>query len=122
MPAGRPPYQPDAETAEKVCVLKAVGMSNEAISEAIGISVPTLVKNYSLEMEVAQAKTKAQIVLRLHEAAMEGSVPALRRMLDQVDMTPARKQPGPKPAKLGKKEEADLAAQEPSPEWGEILQ
>ena len=68
-------------------------MSQEAIAEAIGISVKTLVVHFSADMEIASAKVTAQ-----------------NKMLEQVGAVKAQEKRAPKPEKMGKKQEQKLAA------------
>jgi DNA invertase Pin-like site-specific DNA recombinase len=44
---GRPPYAPTPEEREKVQILRAQGMSKEAIASVIGIHVQTLNTHFS---------------------------------------------------------------------------
>jgi len=53
--SGRPEFVATDEDREKVRVLKAGGMSLEAIAEAIGISEPTLRKYFGLDIEIGAA-------------------------------------------------------------------
>lgn len=119
-PRGRPEYAPTDEEREKVRVLKAGGMSREAIAEAIGISEPTLRKHFSLDMEIGAAKVTADVIMARYRAAIGGNVSAQNKMLDAVGAVP------PKPAKLpkpGKKEVAQAEADRlPDDGWGCILQ
>lgn len=96
-------------------------MTMVAISEAIGVSEPTIRKHFSLELDRATAKVRAEITMARYRAALGGNVSAQNQMLLQLGAVPDKPSKAKEP-KLGKKEEADLAAQEPSPEWGEILQ
>ncbi|RDJ05271.1 hypothetical protein [Rhizobium grahamii] len=61
--SGRPEYTPTDDEREKVRVLKASGMSQEAIAEAIGISVPTLAKHFTSELDRGTAKVKPDSTL-----------------------------------------------------------
>lgn len=112
--SGRPEFAPSDEEREKVRVLKASGMSNEAIAEAIGISEPTLRKHFSSEMEIATAKVRADVLWARYQSAMKGNVSAQNRMLEQVAASAAHQKKAPekpeKQPKLGKKEEQKNAA------------
>ena len=120
---GRPEYVATDEEREKVRVLKAGGMSNEAIAEAIGISEPTLRKHFSFDIEIGAAKVTADILMARYRAAIGGNVSAQNKWLDAAGAVPpkGRKAKDPKP---GKKEaaqtEADTAHQ--SSDWGNLLQ
>ena len=54
--SGRPEFAPTDEDREKVRVLKAGGMTNEAIAEVIGVSEPTLRKHFSYELDIAVSR------------------------------------------------------------------
>lgn len=108
--SGRKAYQPTDEEREKVRVLKAGGMSNEAIAEAIGISEPTLSKHFSSDLEIGAAKVTAEVLMARYRSAMGGNVSAQNKMLEQVGAVRARDKRAPAPPKLGKKEQQALAA------------
>lgn len=109
--SGRPAYAPTDDEREKVRVLKAGGMSNEAIAEAIGISEPTLRKHFSSELDRATAKVRADLMMARYRSAMGGNVAAQNKMIEQVSAAQVQEKRAPKPEKLGKKEERQLAAQ-----------
>ncbi len=120
--SGRRPFQPSEEDREKVRVLKAGGMTNDAVATAIGISVPTLTKHFAHELDVGTAKTRAELLLALHRSAMGGNVAAQKKALELVTAAAAsdalkdREQPSAGPAeapvaKKGKKELQQEAAE-----------
>ncbi|MCA0032741.1 hypothetical protein [Mesorhizobium sp. B263B2A] len=122
---GRPEYEPTDEEREKVRVLKASSsMTNEAISEALGISVPTLRKYFSADLEVGAAKVTAEIIMARYNSAKAGNVAAQNKFLEMAGALPPRPHSQPKAAKLGKKEILDEEAQvsRASPGWGDVLQ
>lgn len=123
---GRPPYEPTEELREKVRVLKAGGMSDTAVASVIGISVPTLTKYYSFELEEGAAKVQADVLMARYRAAMGGNVTAQNKLIEQINMVPKRK-PG-RPAvereePVGKKDAANKAAQtaHEGTGWAELL-
>lgn len=121
---GRPEYVPTDDAREKVQVLRAQGMSKEAIAEAMDIHVETLTKHFSVELECAVAKKTAEVMMARYRSAIGGSVPAQNKFLELAGAIPPKpKKEGKVPAR-GKKEQADLDAQE-APEgsdWGTVLQ
>jgi len=121
---GRPEYVPTDEAREKVQVLRAQGMSKEAIASAMDIHVETLVKHFSVEMECAVAKKTADVMMARYRSAIGGSVPAQNKFLELAGALPPPPRKEPKPPKLGKKEQAELDAQaEPEDsDWGTLLQ
>lgn len=112
--SGRPEFVPTDEQREKVLVLKAGGMSQEAIAEAVGISVPTLTKHFPSELDRATAKVRADVLMARYRSAMGGNVSAQNKMLELVGASAAdekvkareRKEPAP-----GKKEQRQQAAE-----------
>lgn len=112
--SGRPPYEPTDEDREKVRVLKAGGMSNEAIAEVVGISEPTLRKHFSSDLEIGGAKVAAEVLMARYRSALGGNVSAQNKMLEQIGAATAAgkvKQREAKAPKLGKKQEQQQAAE-----------
>lgn len=111
---GRPPHEPTGDDREKVRVLKAGGMKDSAIAVAIGVSVPTLTKYYSLELEEGGAKVQAEVLMARYRAAMGGNVTAQNKLIEQIGLVPPRPTGRPRVEKaepIGKKQAADDAAQ-----------
>lgn len=112
--SGRPEYRPTDDEREKARVLKAGGMTNEAIAEAIGISEPTLRKHFSSELDRGTAKVRADLLMARYRSAMGGNVSAQTKMLELVGASAAegrmkdRERAAPKP---GKKEVQRQAAE-----------
>ncbi len=113
--SGRSEFEPTDEDREKVRVLKAGGMSNVGIADVIGISEPTLRKHFSLELDRATAKVRAELLMARYRSAMGGNVSAQNKMIEQVSAVDAQNKRAPekpeKQPKLGKKEEKKAAAQ-----------
>ena len=107
---GRPEHEPQDSDRLKVRVLKAGGMSNEAIAEAIGISEPTLRKHYFLDIEVGAARVTAEIMMARYRAAMGGNVTAQNKLLEVIGTVPSRRGRAPREPALGKKEQAQADA------------
>jgi hypothetical protein len=121
---GRPEYVPTDEAREKVQILRAQGMSKEAIAVAIDVHVDTLVKHFSVELDCAVAKKTAEVMLARFRSAIGGSVPAQNKFLELAGAIPPQPKKQPRKPALGKKEQADVDAQEPPAEsdWGTVLQ
>jgi type IV secretory pathway VirB6-like protein len=109
--SGRPPFEPTDEDREKVRVLKAGGMSNEAIATAVGIAVHTLTKHFSTDLEVGAAKITAEIMMARYNSAKAGNVSAQNKVLEMAGAVRAQESRAPKAEKLGKKEERQRAAE-----------
>lgn len=120
---GRPEFVPTDEDREKARVLKAGGMSREAIAEAMGISEPTLRKYFSLDLEIGAAKVTAEVLMARYKAAVGGNVSAQNKWLDTAGALPPKSRPRSEP-KLGKKEVAQIEAEtaHEASDWGSILQ
>jgi hypothetical protein len=126
---GRPEHIPSQQNRNRVSLLVAMGWSNARIAAALMITQPTLRKHYFSELkfrDTARDRLDANVGLKLWEGVMSGSVSAIREFRAFVDrndlMTygqasrPRPVKPAEKPAKpvkLGKKEEALLAAHQP---------
>lgn len=120
---GRPEFVVTDDDREKARVLKAGGMSNEAIAEAIGISEPTLRKYFSLDLEIGAAKVTADVLMARYKAAVGGNVSAQNKWLDAVGALPAKRTKAKGEPKPGKKEIAQAEAEKaPDSEWGSVLQ
>lgn len=137
---GRPQHIATRENRNKVVLLLALGWSNERIAAAIGITPPTLRKNYFRELKVraeARDRMEAAVAARLWklvEAGNVGAIKAFRAFVDRNDLimgaevfagtnTP-RRAPAARPERLGKKEEALAAAAtagEGTPWAGDLL-
>jgi DNA-binding CsgD family transcriptional regulator len=122
-PRGRPEFVPTDEDREKVQVLRAQGMSKEAIAEALGIHYQTLNTHFSMDMEVAVAKKTAEVMMARYRSAVGGSVPAQNKFLEMAGAIPPKPPKQAKAAKIGKKEAAQVEA-EAKPddtEWGTLV-
>lgn len=121
---GRPQHIATQQNRNKVIMLLAFGWSNERIARALGITAPTLRKNYFRELKFraeARDKLDARIATLLWDQFEKGSVAAgkeLRKVIERNDLmlygqttAPATREE--KPPKLGKKEAALIAANEP---------
>lgn len=87
--SGRRAYKPSDEEREKVRVLKAGGMTNEAIATAIGLTIPTLTKHFSVELDCGTAKVRADLLMARYRSAMGGNVSAQTKMLELVGASAA---------------------------------
>jgi hypothetical protein len=124
---GRPPHVPTQENRRKVNMLLAFGWNNERIAAALRITPPSLRKHYFAELkfrEVARDRLDATMAMQLWgqvEAGNVGAIKEFRKVLEHNDLMlygqRARPQAPatPKEQKLGKKEAALAAAQQPDP-------
>jgi hypothetical protein len=122
---GRPQHVATDKNRNKVMMLLALGWNNERIARALSITPPTLRKNYFRELKVreeARDRLDATLASMLWMSASEGNVAAMkefRKLVERNDLTlgigerafqDKRKGKAAKEPKLGKKEEADVAA------------
>lgn len=70
------PHEPTDETRLIVSNLSAFGIRQEAIAKKIGISVPTLLKNYRDELDHGLDNANAQVANTLFQMATSGQHPA----------------------------------------------
>jgi hypothetical protein len=119
---GRPPHVPSVDNRNKVKMLLALGWTDERIANSLSISQPTLRKHYFLELKFRdEARDRlearyAMLVWQGVEALSGAAFKEFRRIVDHGDAVNADKKvrhratDGPRPQKLGKKEERQLAA------------
>lgn len=139
---GRPPYERNDQDENKIKLLLALGWSNERIAHAIGISLPTLRKNYFQVLKVRQRQRDmldAARAMKLWDLSMGGNVGAIKefgRLMERNDAMLAEQsfrnddRPSAPTApnveradRMGKKEQAQIAAEaaESSETWGDDL-
>lgn len=117
-------------------MLVAMGWSNERIAGALNVTQPTLRKHYFAELKlraVARDRVDSEVLMKLWDGVQAGSVSAIRQFRAEVERNdlmqygqtqqPAPAEKAVKQPKLGKKEEAQIAAQSPDPEtpMGELM-
>lgn len=120
---GRPEHIPTQQNRNRVSMLVALGWSNKRIAAALFVTLPTLRKHYFSELkfrDVARDRLEANLATNLWALFMLGNVAAgkeFRKLLERNDLMlygqAAQPQRPAKEPKLGKKEAAALAAQNP---------
>ena len=120
---GRPEHIASQHNRHRVTMMLALGWSNERIAAALYITIPTLRKHYTSELkfrEVARDRLNATMATKLWYLFMaENNVAAckeFRALVERNDLMlyGVREKPRQeKPRKVGKKEAAALAAQNP---------
>lgn len=137
---GRPAHVPTPALRRKVANAAGGGMKHWQIAEALGLSPDTLVKYYQAELSTVAASKRLEVIDAMQRQAVKGSVSAARLYLAQepelaapplIDGdTPVAPQPptaapapAPKPAAVGKKEQAAIDAQTAhiGTEWADLL-
>jgi hypothetical protein len=118
---GRPPHIATQENRNKVSMLLAFGWNNERIARALRITLPTLRRRYFSELrsrDQARDRLDASLAMSLWRQVEAGNVSAMREFRSLVEhndlmLLGGQRQSPEKQPKLGKKEEAVLAAQQP---------
>lgn len=120
---GRPEHVASQQNRNRVSMLVAWGWSNKRIASALMITLPTLRKHYFSELkfrEVARDRLNASMATKFWDLFMAGNVAAgkeFRDLLETNDLMlygqAVQPQAPEKPPKLGKKEAALAAAQNP---------
>lgn len=129
---GRPPHIPTQENRSKVRLLLGLGWTKQRIARALRITQDTLRKHYFVELrqrDEARDALKAAHLMMLYRAADAGNVGAMKELgriieMDDLARMPQRPRRGePKPERLGKKAEAERAAQSAHEDsgWGPLL-
>jgi len=115
---GRRKLRFPVEVYEKVEVLSAGGMMQDDISDAIGVSPPSLRKYFRPELDKGAARQRAMVLSALATQAQKGNVSAARAYLAEIDKHGAaaalknreRAAPQAPTPRKGKKEERQEAA------------
>lgn len=111
---GRPPYRPTLKDRIAVEQMKFCGEPDAVIARALGIDVRTMQKHFAEELENGHANRRREVIGYLFEAAEGKNVAAIKkleemgRVASAADKIKDREKPA---AKLGKKEERRLAAE-----------
>ncbi len=121
---GRPPHMPTDEKRRLVMTLLAFGKTQDQIAAALGITAPTLRKNYKSQLKVceeARQRLEAKVLSRLLEQVEGGNVAAIKEMFLRMEKHDRQKMadtianrgrsvPAASQKSLGKKEERKKAA------------
>jgi uncharacterized protein YerC len=136
---GRKKYKPTQADREQVALLVATGMAVGNIAQVIGISEPTLNKNFADELNFGAVRKRAKWLQYLEAAAEKGNVAASKELISISDRAALgaledefRGKAAPRADDedaargkdaLGKKEIADVEAREAQQEggWGSLL-
>lgn len=125
-PRGRKSHKRLPQLAEKIAVLRATGATEEEIERRIGLSVKTIRKYYSRELEGGPQLVEALVNETMFAEMLKGKVGAARFIREQLEKGRAtvagqrlrdRASPGAgekaeaRSAPLGKKEERLAAAE-----------
>lgn len=125
-PRGRKKHRITEEIRRDVSDLRASGMPQKEVAEAIGISEYILTNYYFQELNSGVPKARARALLNLRNSAEAGNVSAQKAWLKQLEsgrgVPPVPKAPANPDAGLGKKERALQAGRrKPEGSWGDLL-
>lgn len=84
-PRGRKAHVRKPQIAEKIAVLRATGATEEEIEARIGLSVKTIRKYYSRELDGGPQLIEALVNERMFAEAMKGKVGAARFVKEQLE-------------------------------------
>ncbi|KZL04552.1 hypothetical protein PsAD2_04635 [Pseudovibrio axinellae] len=122
---GRPPHMVSDEKRRLVIQLLAFGKTQDEIAAALGITAPTLRKNYFRQLKVkddARARVEAKLLGKLMDLAEDGKVSAIREIFSRLESSDRAKLaeaianrgksvPAASQKALGKKEKRKQAAE-----------
>lgn len=119
---GRPQHIASQQNRNRVSMLVALGWSNVRIAAALFVTLPTLRKHYFSELkfrDVARDRLNATMATKLWDLFLSGNVAAGKEFRDFVEKNDlmlygqTERPATPKAAKVGKKEAAVVAANQP---------
>jgi hypothetical protein len=122
---GRPRFIATDEMREGIEWRMAMGWSEVDCADEIGIATPTLRKVFAAELRRGRLRKKGRAIdLLVRSAEVDGNVSAQKTLYQETQMTPSSRSlsASAKP-KLGKKEAANIEAQEAEvgTGWGDLL-
>ncbi|MBN6819533.1 hypothetical protein JRF84_08010 [Methylobacterium organophilum] len=116
-PPIKKPWSPTRAQRDQVEMMVAVNASVREISLALGVTANTLRKHCKVELALGRSRKRAELVALLWGSARGGNVSAQKKLVEMTDLAAAEAAFVPaepeaeKPRRLGKKEEAALAAE-----------
>lgn len=116
-PPIKQPWSPTQAQRDQIELMVSLNASVREISIALGVTANTLRKHCSSELTKGRSKKRCEIALMLWDSARGGNVSAQKKLIDMTDRAAAEAAFVPaeaeaeKPRRLGKKEEAALAAE-----------
>ncbi|WP_160116707.1 hypothetical protein [Pseudovibrio ascidiaceicola] len=122
---GRPPHMVSDEKRRLVMQLLAFGKTQDEIAAALGITAPTLRKNYFRQLKIkddARARVEAKLLGKLMDMAEAGKVSAIKEIFSRLESSDRDKLaeaianrgksvPAASQKALGKKEERKKTAE-----------
>lgn len=70
-PKGRKPHEPTKVSRDQVLAFSGMGLTHLQISKLLGISLPTLYKNYREELDTAEARMNFNVANNLYNIATD---------------------------------------------------
>jgi transcriptional regulator with XRE-family HTH domain len=119
-PRGRRKMRISNASRDRVAMLRASGMTQQQIADAMGCSVPTLTEYFSFELSEGKSAKRAEMIEALWQAGMAGNVTAMKAWLamSEKDVAPRSVVRPKAEPKLGKKEQALVDARAAPNEGG----
>lgn len=111
---GRPEYRPTLKDRETVEQMKFCGEADAVIARSLGIDVRTMQKHFAEELENGHANRRREVIGYLFEAAAAKNVAAIKKLEEMgraAGAAASLKEREAKPARIGKKEERQRAAE-----------
>jgi transcriptional regulator with XRE-family HTH domain len=107
-PRGRRKMRISNASRDRVAMLRASGMTQQQIADAMGCSVPTLTEYFSFELSEGKSAKRAEMIEALWKSGMAGNVTAMKAWLamSEKDVAPRGVVRPKVEPKLGKKEQA----------------
>lgn len=73
---GQPAHEPTEAQRSRVTVLASFGVTQAAVADSLGVSVPTLCKHYRRELDIGGVRANVAVAAALFRMAMAGNVAA----------------------------------------------
>jgi hypothetical protein len=122
---GRPSFKPTDKQRLMVSVAAGAGCTQDAIAVAVGVTKPTLLKHFAVELTSGAQARRIEVIHGLYDAAKAGSAAAAKAYLAQ-GIKPTESQPTEPDVPLpeGKKAQANANAKvnHKGTSWEQLLE
>lgn len=109
--SGRPPHEPSEKDRKIVESMAGYGIPPDDIARVVGISVPTMRKWYSHELDTGHIKANSQVAQSLYQKAMGSGQGAVTACIFWLKVRANWVEPKPwDEAPMGRKEQLQQAA------------
>jgi len=117
-------HQPDERARKQVESMASYGVPQLDIARVLSITIPTLRKHYEYELQTAQIKANALVAQSLFQKATGNGPGSVVAAIFWLKVRAGwREIPAEDPPMLGKKEQAQIAAETAAEgtEWGTLV-